>query len=109
MACARIRCAAFDGAKAAKLAAPRQADVFPVTMIAPRPAASMRGTIAWPRSMSDSTLVRNVCSRASGATSRNSPKWPLTALWTSTLGVPRSEPILSTTSFTRAASVTSTA
>ena len=46
IASARMRCAALVGAKPAKRALPRRAEVLPVTMIAPRPAASMAGAFA---------------------------------------------------------------
>src|SRR5438093_4394777 len=57
--CARIRCAAFDGAKAAKFATPRHAAVFPVTTVAPPPMAGAR-TAAFNLSGADSQLPRDL-------------------------------------------------
>src|SRR5262249_40169527 len=75
---------------------------------APPPGVSMRGTSACRRSISDRTLVRTVRSRSGGETSRNSPSWPATALWTTPPGVPSSDPTRSPPRATPAASVTST-
>ena len=87
---ARMRCPALVGAKPAKRGMPRRADVFPVIMIAPRPASIIAGASARARYRSPITLTSKFARNCSGSTSRKSPKAPPTALCTRTVGAPRS-------------------
>ena len=85
-----MRWAALVGAKPAKFALPRHADVLPVATMAPRPAAIMSGASSCASTSRDDTLTRKRLSRSSGLTWSKAPKPPATALWTSTSGGPSS-------------------
>src|SRR5439155_3910435 len=104
---ARIRCAALVGAKPAKPAFPRIAEVLPVVMMAPSPAATIAGAsrrARWSRAI---VLTWKFRFSTSGSISRKFPNVPPTALWTSTFGVPCSALTASRVLCSAASSVTS--
>jgi hypothetical protein len=77
---AGIRWAAFVGAKPAKSALPRKADVLPVTSNAPPLAASISGVARRASRSSAMTFTWKFRSRISGSMWRKLPKAPPTAL-----------------------------
>src|SRR5205809_3239649 len=102
-----MRCAALVGAKPAKAAFPRTAEVLPVVMMAPSPAATIAGASRRARCSSAIVLTWKFRLRTSGSISRKFPNAPPTALWTRTVGVPRSARIAPRVLSSAASSVTS--
>src|SRR5581483_6801548 len=86
---ARMRCAAFVGAKPAKLALPRIEDVFPVTRIAPLPRLIMSGVTSRARYNKPITLTAKLPFSIFGSISRKLPQPPPTALWIRTSAAPK--------------------
>src|SRR3546814_5192321 len=66
-----MRCAALVGAKPAKLALPRRAEVLPVTIKAPLPAATIAGVVSRARCSNAIVLISKLRLRISGSISPN--------------------------------------
>src|SRR5260370_1248162 len=96
----RMRWAALVGAKPAKFALPRIAEVLPVTRIAPLPRLIMSGATSRAKYNKPITLTRKLCSSILGSISRNVPHPPPTALWIRTSGAPYDLRMLATVSLT---------
>src|SRR6266850_2577867 len=96
----RIRWAALVGAKPAKFALPRIAEVLPVTRIVPWPALIISGANSRARYKRPMTFTRKFRSSICGSISRNVPHPPPTALCMRTLGVPYDLRTLATASAT---------